>query len=91
MFDEQIPYVPKNPPLPDLPWDGVETADFLVPVKIALDSIQIRLDTRDFSIKYQAGVKGTGLISASVHGRISLNLQSQLEQFCKQQIAKLYV
>lgn len=98
-LQEQVPYVPKKPidsePAPFELLGG--TADIeggtqvTVPINLALDSVQIRLDTGEFHVKYRAGIRGIGSIASHHHGKLSSDLAYQLLSHLRSTVHNTYV
>jgi hypothetical protein len=89
-FDHET--IASSSPLPELPpsWDA-NVVELTVPINLTLASVQVRLDTGEFFIKFNAGLKGLGNVAATHHGELPQFLRQELETFCKLQIEKLYV
>jgi len=96
---DQVPYVPKTPPSPEpAPFELLGgSADIeggtqvTVPINLALDSVQIRLDTNDFHVKYRAGIRGIGSIASTHFGKLPSDLHYQLVNFLKTAVHNTYV
>lgn len=98
-LQEQVPYVPKKPVDPEpAPFELLGgTADIeggtqvTVPINLALDSVQIRLDTGEFHVKYRAGIRGIGSISSHHHGKLPAALGETLLAFLRTAVHNTYV